>query len=89
MKKKKKQIIQLANSTNWYLGKQFCKKKKRGKTHVLLENNQVARISSQKKKTPTELPQLRHNKVFNTWNRANVMKIIPGQRNSEELFGET
>ena len=30
-----------------------------------------------RKKTPTELPKLKHNKVLNTWDRANIMKIIP------------
>ena len=40
---------------------------KRGKTHVLLENNHVARMSSQnKKKTPTEISKLKRNKVLNT-----------------------
>ena len=33
-------------------------------------------MSSQKKKTPTELPKLKHNKVLNTRDRANIMKII-------------
>ena len=34
-------------------------------------------MSSQKKKIPTELPKLKRNKVLNTWDRANIMKIIP------------
>ena len=33
--------------------------------------------SQKKKKTQTELPKLKHNKVLNTWDRANIMKIIP------------
>ena len=45
---------------------------------MLLENNQAARMSSQKKKkAPTELPKLKPNKVLNTCDRANIMKIIP------------
>ena len=40
---------------------------------MLLENNQVAHMSSQKKKTS----KLKHNKVLNTQDRANIMKIIP------------
>ena len=31
----------------------------------------------QKKKKPTELPKLKHNKELNTRDRANIMKIIP------------
>ena len=31
--------------------------------HVLLENNQVARMSCQKKNTQTELPKVKCNKV--------------------------
>ena len=46
---------------------------------MLLENNQAERMSSQKKKTPTELPKLKHNKVLNTQDRANIMKIIPAR----------
>ena len=44
---------------------------------MLLENSQAACMSSQKKKTQTELPKLKHNKMFNT-----------GQNNPEEPFGE-
>ena len=44
---------------------------------MLLENNQVARMSRQKKKTPTELPKLKCSKVLKTRDRANIMKIIP------------
>ena len=56
-------------------GKKFCKKK-RWKTHGLLENNQAARMSSQKKKkNPTELPKLKRNKVLNIWDRANIIYI--------------
>ena len=46
---------------------------------MLLENNQATRMSCQKKKkkTPTELPKLKCNKVHNTRDRANIMKIIP------------
>ena len=50
---------------------------------MLLKNNQAVRMSSQnkkfkkfKKKPLTELPKLKHNKMLNTWDRAN-MKIIP------------
>ena len=32
---------------------------------------------SQSKKTPTELPELKHNKVLQTQDRANIVKIIP------------
>ena len=53
-------------------------KKKRWKTHVLLENNQEARMSCKKTpKNPSELPELKRNKVLNIWDRANIMKIIP------------
>ena len=48
---------------------------RKDKIHVLLENNHAAHMSNQKKKL-TELPNLKHNKVFNTLDRAN-MKIIP------------
>ena len=41
---------------------------------MLLENNQAAHMSNQKKKTQTELPKLKHNKVLNTWDRANIWK---------------
>ena len=34
-------------------------------------------MSSQKKRTLTELPKLKRNKVLNTRDRANIMKIIP------------
>ena len=34
-------------------------------------------MSSQKKKTPTELPKLKRNKVLNTRDGANIMIIIP------------
>ena len=34
-------------------------------------------MSNQKKKTPTELSKLKRNKVLDTRNRANIMKIIP------------
>ena len=58
-------------------GEKISKKKR--KTLVLLENDQVARMSSQKKKkkTSTEIPKLKCNKTLNTWDRANIMKIIP------------
>ena len=46
---KKKQIVQFANSTNWYPGKIFIKKK-RQKTHILHEDNQAPQMSTQKKK---------------------------------------
>ena len=42
---KKTQIVQVANCTNWYQGKNSAKTKKRRKTHMLLENNQVAHLS--------------------------------------------
>ena len=77
MRRKKPRLynLQVLQTDIW--GKNSVKKK-RQKTHVLLENNQVARMSSQKKKnTPTELPKLKHNKMVNTGDRANIMKIIP------------
>ena len=59
--------------------------------------------SQKKKKTPTELPKLKLNKVPSTKDRANIMKIIPSwpraslprfyktalQDYSVEQFGET
>ena len=42
---------------------------------MLLENNQVARMSSQKKKTPTELSKLKRNKMLNTGDRAITVTI--------------
>ena len=60
--------VQFPNSTNWCRG--VVKEDKR---HVLLENNQATCTSSQKTKTQTELPKL----MFNTWDRTNIMKIIP------------
>ena len=72
---KKKLFVQFSNSTNWYPGKNLVKRKT--KTHVLLENNPVARMSTQKKKQRTELPKVKRNKVINTWDRVNIMKIIP------------
>ena len=56
--------------------KKFNKKRKRRKTHVLLENNQAAHMSSHRKKTLTELPKLKYNKMLNKWDRANIRKII-------------
>ena len=46
-------------------GKKIKQKKKRRKTHVMLENNQ-------KKKS-----KLKRNKALNTQDRADIMKIIP------------
>ena len=71
-------------------GKKFRKKKRR-KTHELLENNHAARMSSQKKKkTPIELPKLKLNKVLNTQDRANILKIIPtGPQASLPRFHQT
>ena len=61
-------------------------KKEKSKTHVLLENNQGARMSS-KKNTLTELPKLKRNKVLNTWDRAYITKIIStGQCDPEETY---
>ena len=72
---KKTQIVQFANCTNWYLWKKKCEKRKGEKTHLMLENNQVARMSSQKKKIPTKLPMLQRNKVLNTWDRSNAFNL--------------
>ena len=57
-----------------------CKKRKivkREKTKNARgsENNQAMRVSSQKKKkkTPTELPKLKCNKLLTTWDSANIV----------------
>ena len=55
-------------------GKKISKKKKRRKTHVLLENNRPARMSGQKKKkNPTELPKPKRN----IWDGVYIMNKIP------------
>ena len=53
---------------------------------MLLENRHVCLV----KKTPTKLPKLKRNKVLNTWDRANIRKIIPtGPRVSHPGFHQT
>ena len=71
--KNKLRLYNLQILQNW---EKNSVKKKRRKTHVLLENNQATGIYSQNKKTLTELPKLKRNKVLNTSDRTN-MKIIP------------
>ena len=74
---KKNRLYNLQILQTDFCEKRFSKKKKRQKTHMLPENNQAAHMSSQKKKTPIELPKLKRNKVISTQDRANIMKIIP------------
>ena len=42
-----------------------------------LENNQATRISCQNKEKTAELTLQKCNKMPNTWDRANIMTIIP------------
>ena len=46
-------------------------------------------MSNQKKKTPTELPKLKPNKVLNTCDKANIMKIPTWPRASLPRFHQT
>ena len=70
-KKKNKQVIQCANKkcyTNWYPGENSIKKK-RLKTYVLLENNQLIMHAESKEKIPTELIKF-NIRVLNILSRA-------------------
>ena len=49
--KKKTQIVQFANSINWYLGKKFVKKRKDEKHTCYLKIIKEEHILSQKKNT--------------------------------------
>ena len=52
-------------------------KRRKDKKHTCYLKIIKLHMSSQKKKAPTELPKLKCNKALNTWDRANIMKIIP------------
>ena len=41
-------------------------------------------MSCQKKKTPTELPKLKHDKVLNTRDRANINVVKSGHKRQQE-----